>query len=158
MVHDQEQFHARLPLRPRRSKCALAVRMMVGEMAWLTGHPHWQAGRVAWTDGTGLVVPETGDFVRAQRRLYKLRRFPVSADLALGDGQAWLSEHPAHPPAGRGVPDAKLVDKPMQPDTHATSSTQRCHKRLPTQCCFVVGKLAYQIVCALHRHRVPRVY
>src|SRR3712207_5968954 len=85
-----------MPERSRRSsKRALAVRMMAAETVWLDGHLRWHEGRIAWDSGHRFVVPTVADLALAQRRLYKIRRYPRAADLALGDGQAWMERRSA---------------------------------------------------------------
>ena len=69
----------------------LAVRALVARSGWLDGHLRWQDGRVVWEHAGIVYVPAPGDFAQAQRSHYQIRRYPISADLALGDHQAWLA-------------------------------------------------------------------
>jgi hypothetical protein len=79
----------------RGARRVLAVRAMVGATSWLDGRLRWHDGRVAWENGAALVIPGMAELALAQRYHYKIRRYPISADLALGDGRAWLERRGA---------------------------------------------------------------
>jgi hypothetical protein len=89
--HTDNLITAMPPGRSRRgSRRVLAIRAMIGATSWLDGRLRWHNGRVAWENGAALVVPDAAELALAQRYHYKIRRYPISADLALGDAQAWL--------------------------------------------------------------------
>jgi hypothetical protein len=79
----------------RGARRVLAVRAMVGATSWLDGRLRWHDGQVAWENGAALVIPGMAELAQAQRYHYKIRRYPISADLALGDGRAWLERRSA---------------------------------------------------------------
>lgn len=75
----------------RSSKRALAVRMLIAKTAWLDGQLRWQSGRVVWEQNGIAVAPGVAELSIAQHCHFKIRRYPISADLVLGDHQAWLA-------------------------------------------------------------------
>lgn len=78
---------------PRR---VLAVRMLAAKIAWLDGQPRWQGGRVAWeTPGAAVFAPGPADIARAQRTLYKIRRYPHAARAAFGEAEEWWQQRQA---------------------------------------------------------------
>jgi hypothetical protein len=79
----------------RGTRRVLAIRAMVGATSWLDGRLRWHNGRVAWESSGPPLVPGPGDLALAQRYHNKIRRYPISADLALGDGRAWLERRRA---------------------------------------------------------------
>jgi hypothetical protein len=105
----------------RSSKRALAVRMMVAETAWLDGEPRWHGGRVAWASQGRLLTPGASDLALAQRRLYKIRRYPISADLVLGDSAAWAARRRER------LELAKRLRAIVAPDIRALERQARAH-------------------------------
>ena len=115
-----EVTRAPLPAR-RRPRRALAVRVMAAETAWLDGRLRWHEGRIAWEVAGRMIVPGTADLALAQRRLYKIRRYPVAADLAWGDGQAWLERRQAR------LALAKRLHAIVAPDLPDLAQASRLH-------------------------------
>lgn len=78
--------------RRKRGRSVLTVRMLVVRVAWLDGLLYWEEGRVVWDNGDRRLAPRPADLARTQRILNRLEGFPISARIALGDGEAWQRE------------------------------------------------------------------
>jgi hypothetical protein len=69
--------------------------MLVAKIEWLEGVHRWRNGSVCWETATTSLAPGPSDLSRAQRTLNKIRSYPLSAELALGDVDRWLIQRQA---------------------------------------------------------------
>jgi hypothetical protein len=105
--------------------------MLLARIAWLEGRLRWRDGRVVWETPEGQTAPGPTELSRAQRSLNKLRSYPVSAALALGDPESWLAERQARLELAKqlsslSAPDlAELGSGPPPRDPQAISQSVR---------------------------------
>src|SRR5690349_17420559 len=75
----------------RKTRRALAVKMLAAKLEWLEGTLRWQDGRIVWQSANACVAADAGMLAHAQRTLNTIARYPISAELALQGKDGWMA-------------------------------------------------------------------